>query len=234
MKKVRVIIADDERAAREEIRRALQDYPDYEITGEARNAEEARALITAGKADLLFLDIQMPEESGFELLASLEETPAVIFTTAYDTYAVQAFDTNALDYLLKPIRSERFAQAIEKHRRQWQIQPQPAERQLFIKDGTQYFFVRHHDIYLIESAANYARIYFGEKKALMKISLNQLEEKLDPAVFFRINRNQIINGKHISTISAAGNGRLKVLLTAGPELEVSSRQTVKFRQWNNR
>src|SRR5687767_7505298 len=147
MKKITVLIIDDERSAREEIKRALKDYPDFTVLGEAENADDARQLIENRQPDLIFLDIQMPEKSGFDLLESLDNAPAVIFTTAYNQYATQAFEVNALDYLLKPIRQERFAKAIEKIRNSITR----ADRKIFIKDGDKCFFIHLHEIYLIES-----------------------------------------------------------------------------------
>ncbi|HVI46874.1 MAG TPA: LytTR family DNA-binding domain-containing protein [Chitinophaga sp.] len=230
MKKFKVIIVDDERSAREEIRRALLPYPDYEVIGEARNADEAEALIHAHRPDLLFLDIRMPERSGFDLLAALPDVPEVIFTTAFDQYAVQAFDNNALDYLMKPIRVERFAQAMEKHGKKMQ-ENNTTGKQLFIKDGEQCYFIKLKDIYLVESADNYARLHFNDKKALIRASLHQLEEKLDPDIFFRINRTQLINTQYITHIQPTTGGRFTIHLY-NMTLEISSRQSVKFRQWN--
>jgi two-component system LytT family response regulator len=236
MKQIQVMIIDDERSAREEIKRALAPYPDFKVSGEAKNADEAKALITAQKPDLIFLDIQMPEKSGFDLLASLEDVPEVIFTTAFDQYAVQAFDNNALDYLMKPIRDERFAKAIEKIRKVFTTHTDAgkntAGQRIFVKDRDQCFFIPLSDIYLIESVDNYARLYFNEKKVLMKSSLNQLEEKLDAAIFFRINRTQLINARFIAQIHTLPGGRLQLSLKQGLQLEVSGRQSVKFRNWH--
>ncbi|PSL43901.1 LytTR family two component transcriptional regulator [Chitinophaga niastensis] len=231
MKKIQVIIIDDERSAREEIKRALAPYPDFEVTGEAKNADEAKELIETKKPDLIFLDIQMPEKSGFDLLASLEDVPEVIFTTAYDQYALQAFDNNALDYLMKPIREERFTRAIEKIRKQFTDRA-TTDRRIFVKDRDQCFFIPLSDIYLIESVDNYARLYFNEKKVLLKSSLNQLEEKLDATIFFRINRTQLINAGFIAQIHAMPGGKLQISLQQGMRLEVSSRQSVKFKNWH--
>ncbi len=226
MKKIRIIIIDDERAARDEVKRLLDSFPDFEIAGEARNADEAKALIESMHPDLIFLDIQMPEKSGFDLLESLEKVPQVIFTTAYDQYAVKAFEVSALDYLMKPIREERFAMAIEQARSK--IVKLHADR-IFVKDRQQYHFVSWDKVYLIESMDNYARLFFDGKKVFLKSSLNQLEEKLDAAIFFRINRAQIINMKFIQKVAVADNGRLNITLSTGDVLEVSERQSVRFK-----
>jgi two-component system LytT family response regulator len=234
MYKIKVIIIDDERPSREELKRAIAGYPDLEVTGEAKNADEAKKLIEAQHPDLVFLDIQMPEGSGFDLLESLEEVPEVIFITAFDQYAVQAFEINALDYLMKPIRQERFTKAVEKARDRIKKQseagfPVKGDQQIFIKDGEKCHFVWLHDIYLIESLDNYSKLYFENKKACLKRSLNQWEELLDPGIFFRINRTQIINTKYIQQVHPQAKGKLQISLTTGELLDVSTRQSVKFK-----
>ena len=234
MKKFTVIIIDDERLAREEVKRSLACYPEFEIVEEAKNYDEAKKQIEALKPDLVFLDIQMPGRSGFDLLESLDEVPGVVFTTAFNEYAVKAFDIDALDYLVKPLRKERFAITIEKIRKKLLKAEQydALEKQVFIKDGSKCFFVQLKDVYLIESADNYARLYFNNRKALIKRSLNQLEEILDSTIFFRISRNQIINTKFISQINNLEKGKLQVRLHKGEPLEVSLRQSVLFKNLN--
>ncbi|WP_428662216.1 LytR/AlgR family response regulator transcription factor [Runella sp.] len=234
MNKFRVMIIDDERLAREEIKRHLQSYPDFALIGEAENADDAEELINTMHPELLFLDIQMPERSGFDLLESLEYVPEIIFTTAFDHYAVRAFEQNALDYLVKPIREERFAKAIEKVRIKLAINEKEesvlsAERTIFVKEGEEYHFVRIKDIYLIESMGNYARLYFDRKKVYIKRSLNQLEKTLDPTLFFRISRTEIINTAYIKQIHSLPKGRLSISLQTGEKLMVSSRQSAEFK-----
>jgi len=236
MKKITVIVIDDERSSREELKGMLKNYSDFEVIGEAGNADEAKEQIEAKHPDLLLLDIQMPEKTGFELLESLDCAPAVLFTTAWNQYAVQAFEINALDYLVKPIREERFAKAIEKVRSN--INPKlaeaqaPADRQIFIKDGEQCYFIKLGEIYLIESLDNYSRLYFREKKLVLKRSLRQWEQLLDADIFFRISRTQIINTNHIQQIHNAPGGRLNISLKTGQLLEVSGRQSIKFKNLN--
>ena len=234
MKKFTVIIIDDERLAREEVKRSLTGYQEFEIVGEAKNYDEAKKQIEALKPELIFLDIQMPGRSGFDLLESLNEVPQVVFTTAYNEYAVKAFDIDALDYLVKPLRKERFAITIERIRKKLLKTEQydASEKQVFIKDGNKCFFVQLKDVYLIESADNYARLYFNNRKALIKRSLIQLEETLDSSIFFRISRNQIINTKFISQINNLEKGKLQVRLHKGEPLEVSLRQSVLFKNLN--
>jgi two-component system LytT family response regulator len=229
MKKVNVLIVDDERAARSELRRMLEQYPEFSIAGEAKNADEAKLMIESGRPEVIFLDIQMPGPSGFDLLESLGEVPEVIFTTAFDEYAVKAFEVSALDYLVKPYRAERFALSMEKIRKKLASGNQ---RRLFIKEGHHCYFVELNAIYLIESRENYACLYFDGKKALVKTSLTQLEEKLDENIFFRINRTQIANTSYIKDIELPRNGRISIRLKTGEKLEVSERQSVKFRSRN--
>jgi len=236
MKKFTVIIIDDERLAREEVKRSLAGFPEFEIIAEAKNYDEAKKLIEALKPELIFLDIQMPGKSGFDLLESLQEVPQVVFTTAFNEYAVKAFDMEALDYLVKPLRKERFAITIERIRKRLLKTEMPhndaSEKQVFIKDGNKCFFVQLKGVYLIESADNYARLYFNNQKALIKRSLNQLEESLDSSIFFRISRNQIINTKYISHINNLEKGKLQVRLHKGEPMEVSLRQSVLFKSLN--
>ncbi|WP_295715745.1 response regulator [Mucilaginibacter sp.] len=230
MKKIKVIIVDDERLARDEIKQALLSYPEIEVLGEAGNADDAKLLIEKNNPQLIFLDVQMPGASGFDLLEMLDNVPEVIFTTAFDQYAVKAFDTNALDYLVKPIREERFAKAMQKVKDR--LSAEPVNQQIFIKDGNKCYFVYPADIYLIESLDNYAVLYFGSNKAFLKRSLNQLEDKLDPAMFFRINRAQIINTAFIAQVNRLPGGKLNIKLKTGQLLEVSDRQSVKFKTLN--
>jgi two-component system LytT family response regulator len=238
MKKIKVIIVDDERSSREELKRALKSYEDFVLIGEAENADDAKDLIETKMPDLIFLDIQMPEKSGFDLLESLDNVPAVLFTTAYDQYAIQAFEVNALDYLMKPIREERFAKAIEKIRGMISLKSSlnnsvEKERKIFIKDGEKRFFIQLDEIYLIESLENYTRLFFQGKKALQRRSLRQWEEMLDENIFFRINRTEIVNIKYIQEVNATMSGRLEVKLKTGELLEVSNRQSVKFKNINS-
>ncbi len=227
MKKLRVLIIDDERNAREEVKNLLENYPELEIVGEAKNSDEAKELIAVKNPDLLFLDIQMPEKSGFDLLESLDKVPQVIFTTAYDQYALKAFEVSAIGYLMKPIREERFAKAMEQVKLKTFI---PADERIFVKDRQQYHFISWTKVHLIESMDNYARLYFEDKNVFLKSSLNLLEQKLDEAVFFRINRAQIINLKYIEKIIPATDGRLKILLKTKDSVEASERQSVKLKK----
>lgn len=240
---VNVVLIDDERLARTELKKMLSDFSEIEVIGEAANANEGVETIKNLHPDLIFLDIQMPGKTGFEMLADLDKVPDVIFTTAYDEYAIKAFEVNALDYLLKPVEPKRLADAIQKYHLQEEKElyapstSAPANRhlleqdaQVFVKDGERCWFVRLSDIRLFESVGNYAKVYFGTNKPLILKSLNALEERLDEKVFFRANRKHIVNLRMIDKIESYFNGGLLIDLKGGEKIEVSRRQTVKFKE----
>jgi len=229
MKQIKAILIDDERLARAEIRRLLRKYPDIVIVAEAENTDEAAGLIREHRPDLLLLDIQMPGKSGFELLEMLDRAPEVVFITAYDQHAVKAFEAEALDYLVKPVRDERFTRMMERVRNKLSGVPAAYPQQLFLKNGNRCKFVRLDSIFLIESVENYARLYFGDQTMYIKRSLNKLEESLDNRLFFRINRTQIVNLHFIGQVHPLPKGKLHLGLTTGQLLEVSERQSVKFK-----
>jgi two-component system LytT family response regulator len=205
---LKVILIDDERLARSELKRLLQEFPDVEIIGEAANADEAIEKIEALNPDLIFLDIQMPGKTGFDLLTQLEKAPHVIFVTAYDEYALKAFDVNALDYLMKPVEPKRLADALLKVKQKDEEEMLSYNNrgvlgehdQVFVKDGERCWFVKLSDVRLFESVGNYAKVFFGINKPLILKSLNALEERLDEKVFFRANRKHIINLRKIEKI----------------------------------
>ena len=204
------------------------------------NTDEAKIWLQQNKVDLLFLDIQMPGKTGFDLLAEVEKAPKVIFTTAYDEYAIKAFEVNALDYLLKPIEPKRLADAIQKLQAEIFKEnvginglnrgPLTEYDQVFVKDGERCWFVKLGEIRLFESVGNYAKVFFGTHKPLILKSLNALEERLDERMFFRANRKHIINLRWIEKIEPYFNGGLLVDLKGGEKIEVSRRQTVKFKE----
>ncbi|MEO8151343.1 MAG: response regulator [Bacteroidia bacterium] len=232
---MRTLIVDDETLARQELRYLLKDFQNIEVIEEAANADDAKEKIEELRPDLIFLDINMPVKSGFDLLEELDFMPCVIFATAYDQFAIKAFEANALDYLLKPIREERLSKAIlkvtdELSSRQSEQNQLNTESKVFIKDGEKCYFVNLTEIYLIESVGNYARLSFEKKSPLLHKSLNQLEEKLPGAVFFRANRQQIININYIQDINAYFKGGLQIELKSGDRVEVSNRQAVKFKE----
>lgn len=231
---MRVAIVEDSRLARQELKSLLAAFPDLELAGEAENGEQAIQLIEDQQPNVVFLDIHLPGMNGFEVLEKLDKSPFIIFTTAYDEYAVQAFEHNTLDYLLKPINPERLEKAIEKARAAHQNQPKShlltEDSQVFVKDGENCWFVHLKEIHLFESHGNYTRIYFQNDKPLILKSLNYLESVLDPKVFFRINRQQIINLKYIKGGASWFNGKMKLQLKSGQEVEVSRRQANKIKE----
>ena len=230
---MRVLLIDDERLARAELRRLLSAHPEVEIIGEAVNAADGVQQIAALKPDLIFLDVQMPGGSGFDMLAALEDAPEVIFTTAFDHYALQAFEVNALDYLQKPIQAARMAAALQRcalrHQRALAYVAPTSAKKLFIKDGERCWFVGLQDIRLFESDGNYTRIYFGQQQPLMLRSLSQLEERLDPQRFFRASRRHIVNLDYIEQVSPNDAGGLDLTLQGGSEIEISRRRAAQFK-----
>jgi|SRR5690606_16432097 two-component system LytT family response regulator len=234
---MKALIIDDERLARVELKRLLNPYKEINVVGEAVNAEDASAKIHELNPDIIFLDIQMPGKNGFELLEELDKVPTVIFTTAYDEYALKAFEYNAMDYLLKPIEPKRLEETvkklIEKNRKDSFISSEtPVLReddQVFVKDGDRCWFVKLTSVRLFESEGNYVRLYFDDNKPLILRTLNYLDERLDGKTFFRANRKHIINLKWIESIEPWLNGGLLVKLKGGNKIEVSRRQAIKFK-----
>lgn len=228
------VIVEDSRLARNELKELLKYHPHITIVGEAENVANGYALIIKTQPQLLFLDINMPYKDGFALLEMLDEIPVVIFTTAYDEYAIKSFEYNAFDYLLKPISKERFAKTIEK------LDPVLEEKddspllsensQIFIKDGDHCWMVVIKDIVLFEIVGNYTRVYFRNHKPLIYKSLNHIESKLPEGLFFRTSRQQIINLKAIKKVFPYFKGTLKILLSNDKEIEVSRRQSSIFKQ----
>ena len=236
---MKAIIIDDERLARKELTSLLAEFPEIEIVDEAVNADEAAEKIQQHDPELIFLDIQMPDKTGFELLEMLEKTPMVVFTTAYDQFAIKAFEFNALDYLLKPIDSNRLADVVKK------VLDQPAKPkapevetseklkstdQVFVKDGEKCWFVKLENIRLFESDGNYIKVFFDGFRPMIHKSLNALDEKLDDKSFFRASRKHIINLGWVESIEPWFNGGLMVQLKGGEKVEVSRRQASKFKE----
>ncbi|MFT4016559.1 MAG: response regulator [Agriterribacter sp.] len=242
----RAIIIDDERLARTELKKLLQDHPEIEVIAEAANANEGIEKIEQMTPDLVFLDIQMPGKTGFDLLTELDKLPQVIFTTAYDEYALKAFEVNALDYLLKPVEPKRLADAIQKLEDSDEREPVISNLntqanvpnrgilgendQVFVKDGERCWFVKLNEIRLFESVGNYAKVFFSTHKPLILKSLNALEERLDEKVFFRANRKHIVNLRMIERVEPYFNGGLLLEIKGGEKIEVSRRQAVKFKE----
>ncbi len=240
---MRAIVIDDERLARKELINLLNQLETVEVVGEAVNVDDAKEKIEQLQPDVIFLDIQMPEKTGFDLLEELDHVPHVIFTTAYDEYALKAFQVNALDYLLKPIEPKRLEEAINKlvgkiegiskrdesgaYVNQKKL---TLEDQVFVKDGDRCWFVRLSNVRLFESDGNYIKVYFDNFKPMIHKSLNALDERLDEKSFFRASRKHIINLGWVEAIEPWFNGGLVVTLKGGDRIEVSRRQAARFKE----
>ncbi|HYL73666.1 MAG TPA: response regulator [Bryobacteraceae bacterium] len=230
MKKLQVLIVDDERICRHGLARLLKVDPEVEIAGECANGLEAVAAIRELHPDLVFLDIQMPEMDGFEVLRSLapEETPRVIFVTAYDQHAIRAFEINALDYLLKPFSDERFARALARAKAggggslNKLLAHGPAPERFVVRSGARARFIAVEDVDWIESAQNYVCLHAGEDSGLLRQTMNSLEKSLRAAHFVRIHRAMLVNTQRIHEITAIGGGEYELLV--GGRLLKSSRR----------
>jgi two-component system, LytTR family, response regulator len=237
--RLKALIIDDERLARSALRRLLKAHSDVDVVGEAADPEEALRAISRFLPDVIFLDVEMPGCSGFDLLEKLEDVPEVIFTTAYDEYAVRAFEINALDYLVKPVTAERLASALARAQKTLGMTPASAvptaivgtaAHQIFVRDKDRCWIVRVSDIVLMESEGNYTRLHFGANAPLVYRSLSAIEERLNPSSFFRANRAQIINLRCIQSVGSEIEGRLLVNLTSGKQVEISRRQAKRLRE----
>ena len=232
---MKALIIDDERLARAEVRRLLADFTWVKVVGEAENAEQALALIQSQQPDLLFLDVQMPGKTGFDLIEEIRgEMPRIIFTTAYDEFALRAFEVNALDYLMKPITPDRFAAALARAREEQlgpaNQSPLRSSDQVFVRDGERCWFIPVSKIRLLESEGNYTRVRFENQSPLIYRSLSTLEQRLPADDFFRINRQQVVNLHFIDKIETWFSHGLKIWLKGGEECEVSRRAARAFRQ----
>ena len=233
---MKVLIIDDARLARNELKRLIKAYPEIELCGEAANADEARKAIKNHNPELLLLDIQIPDEDGFELLESLDKVPEVIFTTAYHEFALKAFEKNAVDYLMKPIDPERLDEALKRvdpksnfkeTEKSDQLDP---DDKVFVKDGEKCWFIVLKEIRYFETYGNYSKIYFKDEKALVHKSLNYLDSRLSPKTFFRANRQHIINLGHIKQIHLWGSGTFRVEMSCGNKIDISRRRSQTFKE----
>jgi two-component system LytT family response regulator len=224
---MKALLVDDEPLARFELRRMLRAHPEVEIVGEAKDGDEALHMIREFTPEVLFLDIQMPGMTGFDLLEKIDDNlPEVIFTTAYDQHAIKAFEVNALDYLLKPIPPERLDAALKR------LEKKPAATrlsQIFVREGERCWIVRLSDIFLLESEGNYTRLCFATYRPLIRRSLNSFERQLNPQMFFRANRRQIVNLTWIESTELAVDGGLSIRLRSGPTVALSRRRSDDLR-----
>jgi two-component system, LytTR family, response regulator len=240
---VNALLVDDERLAREEMKRLLVAHPDVSVVGEAATVDEAETRLRELPVDLLFLDIKMPGATGFDLLERLDRVPLLVFTTAYDEFALRAFEVNACDYLLKPIRPDRLAAALQKMRTLLAAMrlatpttsaPADARRaatdRVFLRDGDRCWIVTIGEIVLFEGEGNYARVYFSSNRPLIRTSLNALEARLDPALFFRASRRHLFNLRFVERVDAGVDDGLTVSLRGGYSVAVSRRQARELRE----
>lgn len=239
--KIKALIVDDEPIARDRVRRMLHEENDVEIVGECGNGTEAVVFINENNPDLVFLDIQMPEMTGFEVLQAINpaKSPAIIFVTAYDQYAIQAFDVHALDYLLKPFNRERFKRAVDRVHEQIEktntgkIDERLASlladlskhkkylERLVVKSVGRVFFLRTEEVDWIEAAGNYAKLHVGREGHLIRETMNGLEAKLNPDKFLRIHRSTLVNIDCIRELNPLFSGDYSVMLKNGTELTLS-------------
>lgn len=248
MPELDTLIVDDERLVRSELRNMLEPRDNVAVVGEAADATEAEEAVEEHDPDLLLLDVQMPDATGFELLEQLDEVPHVVFVTAYDEYAIRAFEVNALDYLVKPVMEERLTEALDvvqdrvaSSEKTSGPAPQPedegeepdtlrAEDKAFVKDGQRCWFVRLGKVRLFEAAGNYTRLYFDGEEPLIHRSLSYLEERLDPGQFFRASRQHILNLEWVEDVNNRRSGKLVACLSSGKEVELSHRRSRTFRE----
>ncbi len=234
---IRVLIVDDEPLARKKIRTFLKEHADFEVVAECGSGHDASSTITSLAPDLLFLDIRIPDRNGFEVLQSVDvnRLPAVIFTTAFDEYAVKAFDVDALDYLLKPFNRERFAQAIERFRARW-ILSHHRERvrffdwlqdsaglatRLVVKSNGRILLINAESVQSIRAEGDYVRIHAPKQSYLMRETLHSVESRLDPHRFLRIHRSVIVNLEFVAGFKPLLGGDYRVFMKDGTELTLS-------------
>lgn len=232
---MRAMVIEDSRLAREGLVRMLQAFAEIEVIAQAEHADAALALIAQLRPELLFLDIQMPGASGFDLLERLDYTPRIIFTSAYSEYAIRSFDYHTVDYLLKPISAERLAKAVAKISETSATEPDtkpPLEMssRVFIKDGDHCHLVPVEAIRYIESCKNYVRVYFANQKAYVKKSMNNIDERLPPKHFFRISRQHIVNLQAIAQIVESVGEGYELTMSDGAVLEVSRRNAIALKE----
>ena len=246
--KIRTIIVDDEPLARERVKRFLRDEKDIDVIGECGNGADAVKAIRSARPDLVFLDIQMPEKNGFEVIRSLDgnQLPTVVFVTAYDQYALQAFDVHALDYLLKPFNRDRFQRAVGRARDQIEdrhrgdlderltslIENLKTEKKyldrLVVKTVGRVFFLKTDEIDWIEAAGNYVRLHVGKESHMIRETMNGIEGKLDPDKFIRIHRSTVVHIDRIKELHPMFSGDYAVMLRDGTELALSRNYRERF------
>jgi two-component system LytT family response regulator len=237
---IKALIVDDEPLARDRIRELLKEHPEVEVIGEARNGQEAIAAVTNHHPDLVFLDVQMPDLDGFDVLQNLnlEQVPLIIFVTAYDEHALRAFDVHAVDYLTKPFDRKRFAEAIDQAKVFMKGAKEPDTARILsmlqeikagsrnlerfpIKNGETVFFVRAEDVNAIEAQGNYVRLSLAKSSHLVRDTLNNIESQINPRMFVRIHRRTIVNIDRVKEVQTWARGEYRVVLVTGAHYTLS-------------
>jgi two-component system, LytTR family, response regulator len=241
MERIRILIVDDESPARAKLRRLVSTEPDVEVAGEAGNGHEAIEAIGRLQPDLVFLDVQMPGFDGFEVVEVIgtEQMPVTVFASAFDQYALRAFEAHALDYLLKPFDAERFRQMLERARTQVRQrrsgaidrrlldmlrETRPTSKYLdriMIRKRTMSVLVRAREIDWIEAADNYVELHVGKETHLMRVTMGWIQERLDPELFVRIHRSCILNVDRIQKMEPLFQGEYQFTLRDGTKLTSS-------------
>jgi len=228
---ISVVIVEDSRLARKELRGLLTAYSQLDVVGEADTVENAVELIERCTPDLIFLDIHLPGGSGFDVLSALKRIPVVIFTTAFTSYALESFEYNTLDYLLKPISQDKLSRAVQKAEvflkkdsEEHQKDKYDLKDKIFIKDRNLSWLVSFEEIRMFESQGNYIQVFFGQHRPLLQKSLQQMENSLKDGLFLKANRKQLVNINWISRMEKLPNGKLILALSTGEKVAVSRRQ----------
>jgi two-component system LytT family response regulator len=249
---IHAVITDDEVLARQKLRQLLRNEPEIEIVGECATANEAIDLVRATQPDLLFLDIRMPGMDGFDIIGALSsETnfvlPRIIFTTAYDRYAIRAFEIHAVDYLLKPFTEGRLHSAVERAREQIQAPAQASNtngasssngrqytKRIVFKSRGRILFLPISDIRWIGAEENYVRICTESETHLLRETMTHLEEKLDPQMFLRVHRSSIVNLQYVKEVRTEKDGEFAVLLVNGQKIAMSRSYRSRIQDWLQR
>lgn len=246
MMKIKALIIDDEKLARSRLKRMLAKYETIEILGEAQNGQEGLELVQKLQPDLIFLDIKMPLLSGFEMLSRLRPSPYIIFTTAYDQFALQAFEENTVDYLLKPIADEKLERALAKVERILQTMAAPAfdlekllqtikskesrMKRFSVQVGDRIFLIPDQDIYFFQAEEKYTFLNGARERYIVSFTLKELEERLDPDRFCRVHRSFIVNLEQIASIHKWFGGKLQLKMKNNKEVMVSAGYVSAFKQ----
>jgi two-component system LytT family response regulator len=236
---INTVIVEDSELARLELKNLLLAHPEINIIAEAEDVDSAVSIISEKSPDLVLMDIDLPGGNAFDILARLAVVPSLIFTTAFDNFALDAFEFNTVDYLLKPIKKERLAKALNKllSNENTKIGEQAinsedllsSDSQFFVKDGEKCWLIKVNDVRYIEAIGNYSRIHFSEHSPMHYSSIQKIEQRLNPKSFFRINRQELVNLNYIDSIEPWITGGLRLTLSCGKELDVSRRQSNNFK-----